>query len=120
MSKGGSGAAAANVLLLRKNEDRRQETALREAFKVTWLSRQIDQDEQRSKCVAIIIFVNVLCCLTARLSSYDLLPNQNLQGIIKIECIRHLLPNENIYPLALGGRLLNSIAQESSFTFLWM
>ena len=67
--------------------------------------------------MAIIIFVNVLGCLTARLSSYDLLPNQNLQGIIKIECFRHLLPNENFYPLALGGRLLNSIAYESSFTF---
>ena len=34
MSKGGHGAAAASVLMLKKSEDRRQESALREAFKV--------------------------------------------------------------------------------------
>ena len=33
MSKGGRGVAA-NVLMLKKAEDRRQETALKEAFKV--------------------------------------------------------------------------------------
>ena len=34
MSKGGHGAAAASVLMLKKSEDRRQESALKEAFKV--------------------------------------------------------------------------------------
>ena len=34
MSKGGRGAAA-NVLMLKKAEDRRQESALKEAFKVS-------------------------------------------------------------------------------------
>ena len=41
MSKGGHGAAAASVLMLKKSEDRRQESALREAFKVNnvdWVS----------------------------------------------------------------------------------
>jgi len=33
MSKGGHGAAAASVLMLKKSEDKRQEQALREAFK---------------------------------------------------------------------------------------
>merc|ERR1712050_596813 len=33
MSKGGHGAAAASVLMLKKSEDKRQEMALREAFK---------------------------------------------------------------------------------------
>ena len=34
MSKGGQGAAAASVLMLKKSEDKRQELALRQAFKV--------------------------------------------------------------------------------------
>ena len=34
MSKGGHGAAAASVLMLKKSEDKRQESALREVFKV--------------------------------------------------------------------------------------
>ena len=34
MSKGGHGAAAASVLMLKKSDDKRQESALREASKV--------------------------------------------------------------------------------------
>ena len=37
MSKGGHGAAAASVLMLKKSEDKRQELALREAFKVSFV-----------------------------------------------------------------------------------
>ena len=43
MSKGGHGAAAASVLMLKKSEDKRQELALREAFKVRkqgWIGRR--------------------------------------------------------------------------------
>ena len=36
MSKGGHGAAAASVLMLKKSEDKRQESALRESFKVRY------------------------------------------------------------------------------------
>ena len=39
MSKGGQGAAAANILLLKKSEEsRRQETVLRDAIKVIFSS----------------------------------------------------------------------------------
>ena len=53
MSKGGHGAAAASVLMLKKSEDKRQESALREAFKVRDSSNVNHIPKQNIMCIIL-------------------------------------------------------------------
>ena len=73
MSKGGHGAAAASVLMLKKSEDKRQESALREAFKVSY-----------ALCSLIFIWKHICytCVLVSRGPFYFLNKKENWEDII--------------------------------------